>query len=838
LLFSRTANSQQNDQEFAETYVLRTGDNVETTFRVLADRIGIVPADERPFDEVVDALKNSDGIEVIRSNKDENIIIVRTLTPKHTYFDLQEAASILTESNASLIRWASPIVIADSNQSDTSNIRNILLPTNVVIAKVRNDITDETVNALAPRLNLTIVRRNPVDDREYYFMSSVKKREDLNVFKASQAFLDSNLFEYAVPNFLIFVELRQSIVNDELFGRQWPLSNTGQNNGKVDADIDADLTWASFGLGKAGTIIAVIDGGFDMAHLDLIPNFYVNQAEDAKNHIDDDGNGYVDDRSGWDFTSDCWGDPVPGCGDRDPSGGDTPEGRHGTMTSGAAAAAGDNARGVSGSCPNCQLLPLRIRTLWGSVLEQSLAFAYAQEAGADIITNSWGYRLRGLVTQPIENAINNANAAGSAIFFAMSTTGEGYENDCVGAPPFSLDISSLDSVIAVSASNNVDTRTPAGYGNCMAVLAPTDNERSGAGTLWPVSTDVTAAAGYNSNNPIAACASTEFAPPPEDRLSYTFCANGTSYAAPLTAGIAGLMKSVDGNLTPSRQKEVLQDTADKIEPAVAAYGPNTGFSSPTVAPTPQRPDSPGGVGSTHGFGRVNAYEAVRLVAPIAAGGRGDIDVFLRDNSLDWGNTEQPSNVSMDNPGQLISYDESVSIKIDAPDYEAAPPTTALEFAAFPDEDPRAGVTNKIYVLVRNRGRNPAANVAVKLLGAFPSATFPELPKDFWNVFPADSATSSLWTVIGTQTIPSVGYSGASIAKQQAGDGAQVATFDFEGPMLDASSGASRDYYLFAVVGCIDDPVSDAAQASFQPEVVTPIDNNITLRKVSLKTPSS
>jgi hypothetical protein len=507
------------------------------------------------------------------------------------------------------------------------------------------------------------------------------------------------------------------------------------------------------------------------------------------------------------------------------------------MTSGAAAAAGDNARGVTGSCPNCKLLPLKIRTFWASVREQSLAFAYAQAAGADIITNSWGYRLRGLTTQPIENAINNANAAGSAIFFAMSTTGEGYENDCVNNPPFSLDISSLDNVIAVSASNNVDTRTPAGYGNCMDVLAPTDNERASAGTLWPVSTDMTGDAGYNRNNPIAACASSELAPPPDDKLSYTFCANGTSYAAPLTAGVAGLMKSLDNSLTPLRQKQVLQDTADKIEPAIAAYDPNTGFSSPTVAPMPQRPGSPGGVGSTHGFGRVNAYEAARLVAPTSAGGRGDIDVFLRDNNLDWGNTEQPSNVRTDNLGELIPYNESASIKIDAPDYESAPPTTPQEFAAFPDEDPRAEVTNKIYVLVRNRGRNDAANVAVKLLGAFSGTTLPELPKDFWRVSPADPGNSSLWTVIGTKTIPSVGYSGASIALQD-GDGAQIVTFDFDAPMLDPSSGAARDYYLFAVIDSIDDPVSDESRGHFQPEVVTPIDNNITLRKASLRNPAS
>jgi hypothetical protein len=828
----QAAKAQEKDQEIAETYVLRAGD-VETVFRVLADQVGIVPSDEMPFEDVLEEVKKT-GLKIARSNKDEQFIVVETSGSARTYAALQEQASKLIATTGKAVRWAGPVVVTgEALNGNTADTRELLLPTNVVIAKVSKDIDEETVKGIADRLGLRFLQRNPVDDREYYFESPPEKT-DVNVFTASRALLGLGMFEYAVPNFLMVVELRQSL-NDEFLDDQWSLNNTGQHGGVLDADIDADRAWVEFGLGKAGTVIAVIDTGFDMAHLDLIQNLKVNLAENAKNKIDDDGNGYIDDRSGWDFTSECWGNPVPGCGDPDPTGADTTEGRHGTMTAGAAAATGDNVRGVTGSCPNCELLPLKIRAVWVSSAEQRLAFAYAQAAGADIITNSWGYRLRGVVTLPIESAINNASAAGVVIFFAMSTTGEGgYENDCVANPPYTQDISSLDSVIAVSASNNADTRTPAGYGNCMEVLAPTDNEQAGTGTLWPVSTDITGAGGYNSDNPITACASSEFTSPPDDSLSYTFCANGTSYAAPLTAGVAGLMKSLDDTLTPLRQKQILQDTADKIEPGVAAYDSNTGFSSPTAVPSPQRPGSPGGVGSTHGYGRVNAYEAARLVAPAAAGGRGDVDAFLRDNRLDWGNTEQPSNVLMDSSHGIIPYNESVSIKIDAPDYESAPPTTPQEFAAFSDEEPRAEATNKVYVLVRNRGRNDATNVVVKLLWAFAGTGLPDLPSGFWDAFPADPTNTAPWTVIDTKTIPSVGYSGASIATQ-AGDEAQIVTFDFVAPTLDSSSAGFRDYCLFAVVDSSDDPVS---RGNLHPDEITPRDNNITMRKVSLQDPPS
>src|SRR3546814_5789429 len=86
----------------------------------------------------------------------------------------------------------------------------------------------------------------------------------------------------------------------------------------------ADLAW-EFGTGDSSTIIAVIDGGFDMAHPDLVPNFFMNTGETAGNNVDDEGNGYVDDRTGWDFVP-CWGGGLPGCGDNDPTGPDTKEG--------------------------------------------------------------------------------------------------------------------------------------------------------------------------------------------------------------------------------------------------------------------------------------------------------------------------------------------------------------------------------------------------------------------------------------------------------------------------------------------------------------------------------
>lgn len=48
-------------------------------------------------------------------------------------------------------------------------------------------------------------------------------------------------------------------------------------------------------------VVAVIDGGVDADHEDLAEVMWINEDETPGNNTDDDGNGYVDDRHGWNF---------------------------------------------------------------------------------------------------------------------------------------------------------------------------------------------------------------------------------------------------------------------------------------------------------------------------------------------------------------------------------------------------------------------------------------------------------------------------------------------------------------------------------------------------------
>jgi hypothetical protein len=281
------------------------------------------------------------------------------------------------------------------------------------------------------------------------------------------------------------------------------------------------------------------------------------------------------------------------------------------------------------------------------------------------------------------------------------------------------------------------------------------------------------------------------------------------------------MLSANAGLTRTQIQQLLQDTADKIEDSVGAYAAATGFSAPATG-TP-----------THAWGRVNAFEAVRIAAPVAQGGKGGVDIFLRDNRLDWGNTEQPSNTLFESTRGYIGHWRSEDIKVDAPPYQPTP--TAASFEAFTDETPSAitGDVNKVYVRVRNRGPVTASSVTVKLHWTQFGTALPALPGDFWTAFPANSGMTTQWhplncsgTASSTCSMTNLAYSGSSVAGT-VGDAAQIVAFDFPAPPVDPM--LANHFCLLAMVDSLQDPISTASRSSFVVDSITPTDNNVTHR---------
>jgi subtilisin family serine protease len=166
--------------------------------------------------------------------------------------------------------------------------------------------------------------------------------------------------------------------------------------------------WKNFKFyGSLGTIIAVVDTGVDYNHKDLIANHWRNAGEIPGNGVDDDGNGYVDDVLGWDFTDD----------DNKP----WDEIGHGTHVAGIAAAVGGNGLGTAGHCARCAVMHLKfIDEESGSDADAISAFEYAVRNGAHVINSSWG----GYEESPaLEDAFKATDAAG--IFNAIAAGNDG-----------------------------------------------------------------------------------------------------------------------------------------------------------------------------------------------------------------------------------------------------------------------------------------------------------------------------------------------------------------------------------------------------------------------------
>jgi hypothetical protein len=755
-----------------------------------------------------------------RMSRQEEVTEGMSVFELQTRVDLRTLAAVARE-----LRRERPELVAQAGLVvREAGAEKPMFATDEFIVQLEPGVSLGQLQALNAAHGVVIATENPFVPGQ--FVLRVTDQSDATVLDLANLYHESTLTEFAHPNFVRAIVFRETVPNDPLFANQWHHANGGLGGGTADADIDAPEAW-DITQGQDSVIIAVLDGGFDLAHADLTPNFWTNPGEIAGDGIDNDGNSFVDDVNGWDFTG-C-AVASPGCGDNNPTGPDTPSGRHGTSVAGVAAARGDNAVGVTGSCQRCRLMLLR--SSFSTPFIDALAFGYARQRGAQIITNSWGYPIGTSATTAVVTAINDAATSGRGglgcvVLFAMNNPAV---NDCSGPAP---DISSLANVIAVSRSTNQDRFSSGGFGNCMDVLAPTAGSSAGSGTRWITTTDITGSGGYNNTAESSSCPTPEAGPPPADSRSYTGCFNGTSSATPLTAGIAGLALSVNPGLTRLQVQRLLQDTTDRIEDSAGAYNDDTGFSSPASG------------NATHGWGRVNAFEAVRTAAPVAQGGRGGVDVYLRDNRLDWGNTEQPSNVLFEPTRGFIPHWQSVDIKVDAPPYVTPSPTTSAGFDAFAHENPKAGEDNRVYVRVRNRGFTAAASVTVKLLWAFAGAGLPALPADFWSAFPADPATTASWHPLACGTgggtscsVSSLGYSGSSVAGTAA-DAVQIVRFDFPGPTVDPSRPDPEHFCLFAVLDSPQDHASplvgSAAPSHFVPDLLTPGDNNVTHRNVRVE----
>jgi subtilisin family serine protease len=254
--------------------------------------------------------------------------------------------------------------------------------------------------------------------------------------------------EYAEPDYEVSLSVHP---NDPEYtaGSLWNLDNTGQVGppeeygltGIVDADIDAPEGW-DIRNDASPIIVAVIDTGIRRTHEDLAGNMWENAGEIAGNGIDDDGNGYIDDRYG--LNAITYTDATTPAGDPADDNG------HGTHCAGTIGAVGDNGVGVVGVAWHVRLMACKFLGAdgYGYVSDAIECIDYARLNGAKVLSNSWS---GGGYSEALLDAVRRARD--EDIIFVAAAGNNSANIDSALVYPASL---GLANVIAVAALDRTD----------------------------------------------------------------------------------------------------------------------------------------------------------------------------------------------------------------------------------------------------------------------------------------------------------------------------------------------------------------------------------------------
>ena len=353
---------------------------------------------------------------------------------------------------------------------------------------------------------------------------------------------------------------------DPFFKYAWHLENKDENS-TIDASANITKVW-KYTRG-AGAVIAVIDDSFNASHEDLKTNVIARYNVITKSTITLEEDFLYDDGSG----------------------------AHGTSVAGIVSASANN-KGSLGVAPDAKLILISIGTDGLNTDAQIIeAFDFAMKNGANVVSCSWGTFD---VSSAVSAKLKELYDAGITVVFSTGNDGQSLDASSIN------DESELPWVIGVGASTeNATKKVSSNYGKRVDILAPSGDN------IGLITTDEMGSKGSNAGE--------------EDLINenYTFF-NGTSASAPIVAGVAALLYSVDNSLTPAQIREAIITSADKI--GDVSYNDR-------------------GWNEFYAYGKINAFEALKKVKDIAD----DSDIII-DKEEDLINADPDREIDIDYRG--------------------------------------------------------------------------------------------------------------------------------------------------------------------------------------------
>ncbi|HSI90324.1 MAG TPA: S8 family serine peptidase, partial [Adhaeribacter sp.] len=296
-----------------------------------------------------------------------------------------------------------------------------------------------------------------------------------------------------------------------------PLADSVSGGQYYLKNIKAYRGW-DFSKGDTNIVIGILDQGVKFTHKDLARNIKYNYA-DPIDGIDNDGDGYIDNFRGWDLAEN----------DNDPS--NYPFGDHGVLVSGIASGSADNGTGLAGVGFNCKFLPIKVyaNTTSGHNAHYE-GIVYAADHGCHVINLSWG---------------------GAAPFSF-------FEQDVINYAVFNKN------AVVVAAAGNTRAKLdffPSSYQNVLSVATLDAANEISYQTTHSYHADLSAP-GINILTTYV------------NHDSSYISVSGSSFAAPMVSGAAGLVKHKFPQFNARQIMEQLRVTADA---SIYSLPGNAGF---------------------------------------------------------------------------------------------------------------------------------------------------------------------------------------------------------------------------------------------------------------------
>ncbi len=415
-------------------------------------------------------------------------------------------------------------------------------------------------------------KRHRAHGLHLWYELKFKNKGEWSLDKVINQYLDHRDVVMAEPVYLKSIEAGKQPIkegyipvsfNDVQYAGQWHYNNTGQTAGTTDADIDLPEAW-DISTGSDQVIVAIIDTGVDLDHVDLVDNIWENTLEvNGLVGVDDDGNGYIDDFHGYSFPNNT-GNILPG--------------QHGTHVAGTVGAVNNNGIGVSGVAggdgtnPGVKMMNCAVFTAAGNG-GFGEALVYAADNGAVIAQNSWGYTSPGVYEQSTLDGID---------YFVENA---GYDEN-------GLPVGPMQGGLVTFASGNSNSSLdyyPAAYAAAMSVASTTHEDIRAYYSVYNDKVDIAAPGGETIHQNVEGVLSTLA----NDQYGYK---QGTSMATPHVSGVAALVVAEFGGVGFTKEQlwDKLVYSTDNIDAL-----------------------NPGFVGML-GTGRLNAHSALTLGLDVEA----------------------------------------------------------------------------------------------------------------------------------------------------------------------------------------------------------------------------